>query len=336
MEHITLPGTDLKVTPVCLGTWQFNNGITNNTWDAQTEELSKTIVDKAFQVGINFFDTAEAYPRSEGVLGKCLEGRRHNAVIATKYGFRSTGPSESYTAEAIDAAITTSLQSLKTNYIDIYQIHWPDMVADYTATVEELKRQVAKGRIHYYGVCNFGPKNMKSILEAGGQPISNQIGYNLLWRSIEHEVKPICMEKNISILAYSPLQQGLLSGKYLTPDSLPEGRRRGKLFSKSSTTMSRHGQDGHEKLLFETLGKLKEICTEADINMSVASLSWLLQQQNVRSIIVGARNPEQIEQNVNIVKLSQDVLKKMTEATDDLKQALGKTLDAWVTPDRCE
>ncbi|XP_014771214.1 NADH-specific methylglyoxal reductase [Octopus bimaculoides] len=284
MELITLLGTDLKVSPVCLGTWQFNNGITNNTWDAQTEE---------------------AYPRSEGVLGKCLEGRRHNAVIASKYGFRSTGPSESYTAEAIDAAITTSLQSLKTNYIDIYQIHWPNMVSDYTATVEELKRQVAKGRIHYYGVCNFGPKNMKSILEAGGQPISNQLGYSLLWRSIEHEVQPICKEKNISILAYSPLQQGLLSGKYLAPDSLPEGRRRGKLFSKSSTTMSRHGQDGHEKLLFETLGKLKEICTEADINMPVASLSWLLQQQNVRSVIVGARNPEQIEQNVNIVKLSQ-------------------------------
>ncbi|GAB1603561.1 uncharacterized protein LOC115216743 [Argonauta hians] len=336
MELKTLPGTDIAVSPLCIGTWQFNNGITNNTWEPQTEELSNSIVDKAFEVGINFFDTAEAYPRSEGVLGKCLEGRRQNAVIASKYGFRSTGPEESYTAEAIDTAITNSLQNLKTDYIDLYQIHWPNMVSDYTATVEELKRQVAKGRIRCYGVCNFGPKNMKNILEAGGKPVSNQVGYNLLWRTIENEVMPLCKENNVTILPYSPLQQGLLSGKYLTPDSLPEGRRRGKLFSKSSTTMSRHGQDGHEKLMFETLQKLKEICAKHDVNMTAASLSWLIQQPNVSSVIVGARNPEQVKQNANIVHLNEEVMKKMTTATMDLKEAIGTTLDQWVTPDRCE
>lgn len=334
MELVQLPGSDLKVSPICIGTWQFNAGISNNTWDAQTEELSKKIIDKAFDVGINFFDTAEAYPRSEGVLGKCLQGRRQNAIVATKFGFRGGQLCDPYTVEEIDAAITGSLQNLQTNYIDIYQIHWPTMISDYTATVEELKRQVAKGRIRHYSVSNFGPKNLTQFSEAGGKPLTNQICYNLLWRTPEHEVLPLCKEQKVSVFAYSPLQQGLLSGKYLTPESLPEGRRRGKLFSKDSTSMSRHGQEGCEKEVFEALGKLQEICSKENITMSAAALSWLLQQENVPVTIVGARSPEQVEENAKIVKLSQEVLKQMDAVTADLKAKLGKNLDPWATPDR--
>jgi len=216
---------------------------------------SKEIVDKCFELGINFFDTAEGYAGSEVVLGHALQGRRKDAVVATKYGFREGPQTPPYSAQEVDEAITRSLTKMQTDYIDILQIHFPSFVKDYTETIAELNRQVSRGRIRYYGFSNFGPKNMKEFLEAGGKPVVNQIGYNLLWRSPEHFMIPDCIKYGISLLAYSPLQQGLLTGKYSSLADVPEGRRRGKLFSKDSTPLARHGQDGAEEEVNEALKK---------------------------------------------------------------------------------
>ncbi|XP_046564804.1 aldo-keto reductase IolS-like [Haliotis rubra] len=336
MARVKLGGTDLEVSPICLGTWQFNMGKTTINWDGQSLETSKAIVDKCFEQGINFFDTAEGYAGSEEALGACLEGRRRDAVIATKYGFRAGPNTPPYSAEDIQNTMDKALKNLRTDYIDIIQIHFPAFIKDYDETVTELNRQISLGRLKHYAVSNFGPKNMKQFIEAGGKPISNQMGYNLLWRSAEYGVLPVCKENNVSVLAYSPLQQGLLTGKYSTVDDVPEGRRRGKLFSRDSTQLSRHGQDGAEKEVFEAIQRIRGICDKAGVPMAKAALSWLLQQDNVPVAIVGASTPQQVVENSNIVKLSDDVVKQLSDATEELKAKVGQTLDAWVHPDRCE
>jgi len=336
MEHITLKGTDLKVSPVCLGTWQFNDGVQNIQWPVQTAEESKAIVDKCFDLGINFFDTAEGYKGSEEVLGKCLQGRRQNAVVASKFGFREGPQTPPYSVQEIDEAITRSLTKLQTSYLDVLQIHFPSFVKDPKETIAELNRQVALGRIRYYGLSNYGPKNMKEFMEAGGKPVVNQIGYNLLWRSAEHAMIPDCLKYNINLLAYSPLQQGLLTGKYASLSDVPEGRRRGKLFSKESTSLSRHGGDGAEQEVDEALKKMTEICKNAGVAMSKASLAWLLQQEGTDVVIVGASTPQQMADNSEIIKLNNDVMKQLRDATEGVKAKIGLSLDQWAPVDRCE
>lgn len=200
----------------------------------------------------------------------------------------------------------------------------------------ELERQVSLGRLKSFGVCNFGPKNLKTLLDGGCIPVSHQIGYNLLWRSNELEVIPVCKENDIAVLAYSPLQQGLLSGNYMKVDDVPIGRRRGKLFAMESCSKARHGQDGCEKEVFESIHSMKDICAKAEVPMAKAALSWVLQQNDKSCVIVGCRTAEQVVDNSQIVKLSDDVVKQLTAATEPVKAKIGTNLDQWATPDRGE
>ncbi|XP_052259109.1 1-deoxyxylulose-5-phosphate synthase YajO-like isoform X2 [Dreissena polymorpha] len=181
MDFVTLPRTNLKVSRICLGCWQMNGNNANINWDAQPYETSKACVDKCLELGINFFDTAEGYAGSEEVLGRCLLGRRQDAIIATKFGFRDGIGTPAYSAVQIDEAITKSLRKLQTDYIDLLQAHFPSFISNTEEAITELKRQVSLGRIRSWGVCNFGPKNLKSLIDMGEIPVSNQIGYNLLW-----------------------------------------------------------------------------------------------------------------------------------------------------------
>ncbi|XP_045167959.2 1-deoxyxylulose-5-phosphate synthase YajO-like [Mercenaria mercenaria] len=338
MDYITLPRTDIKVSRICLGCWQMNDNKANASWEAQTYETSKACVDKCLELGINFFDTAEGYAGSEEVLGKCLQGRRQDAVIASKFGFREGPFTPAYSAVQIDESITKGLRKLQTNYIDLLQAHFPSFIENTDEALTELKRQVSLGRIKSFGVCNFGPKNLKTLLDKDPSflPVSNQICYNLLWRSAEPGILPICKEKDIAILAYSPLQQGLLSGNYMTVDDVPMGRRRGKLFSPESCSLGRHGTPGCEKELFEALQSMKGLCTKANVPMAKAALSWVMQQQNKPVVIVGCRTPEQVVENYNVVKISDELVKELTDATEALKDKVGSALDQWATPDRCE
>ncbi|KAL4222399.1 hypothetical protein ACF0H5_018438 [Mactra antiquata] len=336
MEYQTLPRTDLKVSRICLGCWQMNDNKANASWEAQTYETSKACVDKCLELGINFFDTAEGYAGSEEVLGKCLQGRRQDAVIASKFGFREGPHTPPYTAQQIDEAVTRSLTKLQTTYIDLLQAHFPSFIQNTEEAITELKRQVSLGRIKSFGVCNFGPKNLKTLLDMDVIPVSNQICYNLLWRSVEPEILPICKDKDIAVLAYSPLQQGLLSGQYMTVDDVPLGRRRGKLFSPESCNLGRHGTPGCEKELFEALRSIKDVCAKYNTSMSKASLSWVMQQVNQPIVIVGCRTAEQVEDNYNVMKISDAFVKELTDATEALKDKVGSALDQWASPDRCE
>lgn len=314
----------------------MNDNKANASWEAQTYETSKACVDKCLELGINFFDTAEGYAGSEEVLGKCLQGRRQDAVIASKFGFRDGPSTPAYTAQQIDESITKGLRKMQTNYIDLLQAHFPSFIENTEEAITELKRQVSLGRIKSFGVCNFGPKNLKSLIDSGYIPVSNQICYNLLWRSAEDGILPICREKDIAVLAYSPLQQGLLSGNYMTVDDVPMGRRRGKLFSPDSCSSGRHGTPGCEKELFESLRSMKDICGKAGVPMAKAAISWIMQKESKSVVIVGCRTPEQVVDNFNVVKISDDLVKQLTDATEAVKAKVGSALDQWATPDRCE
>ncbi|BFZ20833.1 hypothetical protein BsWGS_23873 [Bradybaena similaris] len=304
MQYVTLKGTDLKVSQLCLGTWQFNDSQENMTWPTQTAEESKAIVDKCLELGINFFDTAEGYAGSESVLGRALLGRRQDAVIATKFGFREGPSTPAYSPQEIDEAVTRSLQKLQTTYIDILQVHFPSFLRDVTEAITELERLRAVGKIRYYGLSNFGPKNIKTFLDAGGKPVVNQ--------------------------------QGLLTGKFKKLSDVPEGRRRGKLFSKDSTPLARHGQEGAEEEVDEALKGISQICEEAGVEMSKAALAWILQQDGVDVVISGASSPQQVVDNSTIITLQSDVVRKLSEVTEPLKKKIGTTLDQWSAVDRCE
>lgn len=331
-----LGDSDLSVTPICVGCWQFNDGEMSGdrTWNGQPYAMSKSIVDTALELGINFFDTAEAYLNSEGVVGRLFEGRRQGVVLASKFGYganKKTG----YTALDIEQALTASLERLRTDYLDLYQVHWPTVIDEnLEEVVKELERQKSLGRIRYYGVSNFGKTDLEKFIAAGGKPITNQVLYNLLARGCEYEMLPYSVEKGISILAYSPLQQGLLSGKYLKSEDVPEGRRRNRLFSSSSTSLSRHGEEGCETELFTAIGELKTICDERNISMPSVSLSWLLKQKGLSSVIVGAASPEQITANTKFTDISAEMDSTLKDITEPIKVALGTNCDLWAEKSR--
>lgn len=336
MERVSLKGCDVKVSPICVGAWQFNGGSADKTWPAQDETVSKAIVDKAIELGVNFFDTAEAYGNhnSERVLARCLAGRRRDVVIASKFGRHVGGSVKEYTATDIEQALTASLQALETDYIDLYQVHWSVNMADVKDTVTELNRQQALGRIRQYGICNFGSSSIRDFLAAGGKPCSLQVPYNLLWRAIEFNILQTGREQGLSVLAYSPLQQGLLTGKFYQASDVPEGRRRTRHFGKDSTHLSRHEQKGAEAETFRAISDIRSLCSKENIPMSSGALSWILAQEGVASVIVGCRTPQQLEENCRLVKLSQDIVKRLSDCTEALKETLSDNPDMWAKTSR--
>eukprot|EP00698_Gefionella_okellyi_P009269 TRINITY_DN2344_c0_g1_i6.p1 TRINITY_DN2344_c0_g1~~TRINITY_DN2344_c0_g1_i6.p1 ORF type:complete len:337 (-),score=78.56 TRINITY_DN2344_c0_g1_i6:511-1521(-) len=334
MQRRNIPGTDLQVSPVCLGTWQFAGSSDHQdmTWGAPEEAASIATVHAALDAGINFFDTAEGYGfanQAEKVLGKALVGRRRDCVIASKV------LGDHLSEVELEKSLLQSLQALQTDFLDIYQIHWaPNDRSGLADAIAALKRQQSLGRIRHFAVCNFGVQDLETVTAAGVSLVTNQLPYNLIWRAIETDIVPACTAKNIGILAYSPLQQGLLSGKFTSADQVPAGRQRTRHFASSRTALSRHGQAGHEDLTFGTLQRVKDISTRAGVSMAGAALSWVLNQPGVVSAIVGATSVEQIRQSANAPTLSADVVQQLTNATAELKDALGPDPDMWAAQSR--
>ncbi len=306
-------------------------------WGEQEERDSKKAVDAALDSGINLFDTAEGYGNgsSEEVLGRALKGKRDKAVIATK----ASGPT--FAPDELRDACEGSLRRLDTDYIDLYQLHWPRQKAVSHEIIIEGVRQLQKeGKIRYFGVCNYGPGDLSRSLpaeeeEPEARVVSNQLAYSLLWRSIEYEVVPICMSHNIGILTYSTLIHGLLTGKYLTPEEFPGIRARTLHFS-SNRDEVRHGQEGQEELTFRTLREIKSACDEAGTDMVTAAYGWAVHQPGITSVLAGARNKEQVKMNAlaGTYSFPGGFIEKLTDVTAELRRAFGAHLDMWEVPGR--
>ena len=328
MRYATLGNTDIEVSRMALGCWPFAGG---KVWGAQDDNDSIAAVHAALQAGVNFFDTAEGYDddsNSEEVLGRALEGRRDEAVIATKIGNAHLDPS------MVADRCNGSLQRLQTDYIDLYQIHWPNHDVPVEDTMAELLKLQDSGKVRALGVCNFAVRDLTDILESGAI-VTNQLPYNLIWRALEFAIKPACEANDVGIICYSPLQQGLLTGRYASADDVPPGLSRTRHFNRDRV-QAIHGEDGCEDETFETIASVLSIAEQAGEHPAKISLAWLLAQNGVTSLLVGARNADEVALNTPTFDydLPSDVENALSAATDGLKQTLGGNADFWQSPGR--
>ena len=322
MQYRELGRTGIEVSCVAMGCWAI---VGDATWGAQDEQEALQAIDTARGLGINFFDTAETYGDgySEQLLGRALKDRREQAVIATKV------KPENLQRQDVIAACEASLKRLGTSYIDLYQVHWPNWDIPFEQTFGALEKLRDQGKIRAVGVSNFGPRDLAEAIDLA-RIECNQLPYSMLLRAIEHDVQPMCAEHGIGILCYSPLAQGLLTGKFTSADEVPEGRARTRLFA-NDRPQARHGESGHEQTTFEALEKVRRISERLDQPMADVALAWLLHQPAVTSVLAGMRNTEQARQNAAAANLSlnEQTLRELDDATRPLKDAMGANADPW-------
>jgi len=322
MRYRKLGRSDLTVSVVAMGCWAI---VGDQTWGPQDESDTLAAFDAAMEAGINFFDTAEGYGSgySEQLLGRALRHRRAEAVIATKAVGDHLRP------EQLEAACDASLDRLGTDYIDLYLVHWPlrDIpLADTLGAMDTLRN---KGKVRAVGVSNFGPRDMDEAL-ADHRFEANQMSYSLLARGVEFEVIPQCAEHAISLLAYSPLAQGLLTGKFASADEVPVGRARTRHFA-DSREQARHGEPGCEQATFEAVAGIRRVADRLGVSMADLSLAWVLAQPTVASVLAGARNPRQVRENAVAaeIDLDESTLRELDQITRPVKNALGSNIDLW-------
>ena len=290
MKYKTLGNTNISISEFALGCWPFAGG---HIWGKQEDKDSISAVEESINQGINFFDTAPGYGngRSERILGIALKNKRHKNIIATK------SPPSSLEPWDIRIACEQSLTNLQTEYIDLYQIHWPNHDINIEDSINELTKLLEEGKIRSIGVSNFGVKDFTDISKLT-YVVSNQVPYNGLWRAIEFEIQEICMQYTSGIICYSPLAQGLLTGRYNSPEEVPPGISRSRLFSKDRSPQSEHNEEGCEELLFSTIKKLKNIASENNIPLAILSLGWLKTRKGILSLLVGSRNASEVLMNI--------------------------------------
>ncbi len=327
MQHRRLGGTDIEVSTVAMGCWAIVGG---GTWGPQDEKNSLAAIETALEVGITFFDTAEAYGngRSEEMLGQVLRGRWDQVVISSKVSPANQRPAD------LKAACEASLRRLQTECIDLYQMHWPNWDVPIEETLGAMEELKAEGKIRVVGCSNFGPKDLADLL-AHGRAEVDQVAYNMLFRAVESKLQPLCVEHGVSILPYSPMAQGLLTGKFASADDVPDSRARTRHFSSSRPGTS-HDEAGAEKETFEAIEAVRSISEQIGAPMAQVALAWLLAQPAVPSVLAGARNPEQVRTNAGAadLELPQDALERLSRATDPLKQRMGAHADMWRTGTR--
>ena len=328
MKYNKLGNTNIKVSEFALGCWPFAGG---SVWGNQDKSDSISTVHAALDSGINFFDTAEGYDddyHSESILGEALKKNREKAVIATKISPPNLTPGK------VEEACDNSLKRLSTDYIDLYQIHWPNHSTDVEGSMTQLQNLIKKGKVRSIGVCNFGVKDLNEILKFG-ELTTNQLPYNLLWRAIEQEILPECKRNDIGIICYSPLAQGLLTGRYKNADEVPDGISRSRLFN-HKRPLAKHNDVGCEEELFSCIEKINNIAQELGESSALLSLSWVRYQPSVTSLLVGARNPAELNLNLSAFdyELDNKLKNQLSKMTEKIKEYLGKNPDMWNSNNR--
>ena len=286
---------DLKVSVVGYGAWGIGGApFWNNEGDNKSIESIKISYDN----GINFFDTAPVYGfgHSEKLIGKALKPVREKVVLATKCGLR--WGKESLSSLRKDASrksileeIDQSLQRLDTDWIDLYQVHWPDVETLQQETMETLLEIQSQGKIRYIGVSNYSKEQIKESLQYC-KITSLQPEFSLLAREIEKDIVPLCLEKEIGIIAYSPLASGVLTGKYDRNTKFKDWRSKGIIGTFT-------GEGFVENI--SKVERLKEVAQEEGKTCSQIAINWVLRQPGLATALVGVKNARQMEENLKAI-----------------------------------
>ena len=329
MQYRYIGRTGLRVSPICLGTMTFGT-------QCDKQEAFK-IMDKAYDAGINFFDTAELYPvppsgvmggLTEEMVGEWLQSKpRDNMIIATKVAGAASGwfvPPTRNGLTAIDRhhitkAIEGSLKRLRTDYIDLYQMHWPDTVVPIEESMEAFDRLVQDGKVRYLGTSNdtaYGTTkaNMTAQMKGYKRFESIQNNFSLLNRRFLDEMRVMCEREEISLLPYSPMAGGVLSGKY-NAEFGEDGRFRTYLSSENPRVRAQATRFLNEKTLASTKEYVK-IAKEAGLSPVTLAIAWSKQFSFVASTIIGATTSEQLDESLKAMNLELD--KEVLDACDEV------------------
>ena len=289
MKFRQLGSSDLEVSEISLGSWLTYGSSVG-------DDQARACVEKAFDVGINFIDTANVYAhgKAEEFLGDVLKGReRSSYVLATKLYFEMPGGDRGLSREQVLKQIDGSLGRLQTDYVDLYQCHRYDAKTPLEETMEALTEVVRAGKARYLGFSEWSAEQIQAALDLPDVEkfVSSQPQYSLLWREPEREVIPLCAANGISQIVWSPLAQGVLTGKYKSGQDPPDGSRAAT--QKSNGTMGRF----FRAETLEAVQRLRPIADALGLSIAQLSLAWVLREPNVASAIVGASRPEQVEAN---------------------------------------
>jgi aryl-alcohol dehydrogenase-like predicted oxidoreductase len=314
MEYRHLGRSGLMVSEIAYGNWI--------THGSQVEEdAAKACVEAAIDEGITTFDTADAYAgtRAEEVLGRALRGRRRESLeIFTKVFWPTgEGPNDrGLSRKHVFESLHGSLRRLGTDYVDLYQAHRFDHETPLEETLRIFDDLVRQGKVLYVGVSEWRAEEIERALKIADEMgfdriVSNQPQYSMLWRVIESEIVPLCEREGIGQIVFSPLAQGVLTGKYRPGEPPPAGSR---------ATDEKSGAAFISRLMSDDLlgrvQRLRPIAEEAGMPMARLALAWVLQNPNVSAAIIGATRPEQVRENVKAagVSLDADVMKRIDDA----------------------
>ena len=294
MKYRKLGDSDLEISEISLGSW-----LTYGVGVEATE--ARACLDEAFAQGVNFIDTANVYGRgaAEIFLGDALRERpRDSYVLATKVYFPMGASDRGLSRAQIEKQLDASLQRLRTDYVDLYQCHRYDWDTPLEETMEALTRAVHSGKVRYSGFSEWPAERIQAALDLARSEnvatlVSSQPQYSLIWREPEYEVIPLCAANGISQIVWSPLGQGVLSGKY-DPDRPPPADSRA-----ASAEMGGFINRLLHPDLLRAVQRLKPIADEAGLTLPQFALAWVLREPNVASAIVGASRPEQVRENAH-------------------------------------
>lgn len=327
MEYRKLGKSDLEVSVVTFGAWAAGGWM----WGGTERKDSIQAIQKAYDLGVTSIDTAPIYGQgaSEEIVGEAIKNiSRDKVQILTKYGMRWNEAKGDFAFKSKDndgndidiykyAAKNSiikecedSLKRLGTDYIDLYQVHWPDTTTPIAETMEAVATLIKQGKVRHAGVCNY---NADQVREAQKyiDLVSNQVPYSMVKRDIEKQVVPYCIENDISILAYSPLERGLLTGKLKPGHHFAEGDHRAALYFFKDENIKRTN-------LF--LDSMKAMCREKNATLAQLVIRWTIEQPGITIALVGARNAEQSVQNAKAVniKLSREEIEFINEELEKL------------------
>ncbi len=322
-KKVNLIGEEFSA--VGFGCWGISGG---DVWNKTIDRNSIEAIHAALDLDVNFFDVAPVYGlgHAEQILGQALKGKRHDVIIASKCGLvwdDRKRVTNNLTTKSIHWEIDQSLRRLNTDYVDIYQIHWPDPNTTIEETMEALERIRESGKIRYIGVSNFSLELTQHALKVAAV-VSHQGLYNMLERNptsyhsipltyqVENEILPLCQEKGMAFFPYSPIFQGLLTDSFQVEENFDENDVRsanpklnGELF----------------KQYFEIVQKVKEYAHTIDKPLSQVAINWLIKHDAVTSVICGAQNVQHVQENVGSVEW---------ELTDDMLECIEKILEPYV------